>query len=134
MLLHLLAIWVGWSRRAVISTLLNSHGVSHTEVVTVLGPTDVVIVFGWPAFSARGNWKEQCQKFWQVKRWHCSSGCPGEAAEFSQESAAFSLGCEGEIRSIWKAQMEGREPASGAPGVGIALKFRELPTWHPLEA
>lgn len=67
-------------------------------------------------------------KFGQVERWPCSSGCPGEAAEFPRESAAFSLGCEGEIQGIWKAQVEGRELAGGAPGVGIALKFWELPT------
>lgn len=52
MLLYLLAVWLGWSRREVVSTLLNSYGVGCTEVVMVLGPTDVMIVFGQPAFGA----------------------------------------------------------------------------------
>lgn len=34
----------------------------------VLGPTDVVMVLGQPAFGARGNRKERCQKFRQVER------------------------------------------------------------------
>lgn len=52
MLLYLLAVWVVWSRREVIITLLNSHGTNGTEVVMVLGPADVVVAFGQPTFSA----------------------------------------------------------------------------------
>lgn len=99
MLLYLLALWVGWSREEVRSTLLNSHGVGHAELVMVLGQ---------PGFCAGGNWRGK-QEFGQVER--CRSGCPGEAAELSLESAAFPLGSESEIQGIWKAQMEGRRRA-----------------------
>lgn len=69
-------------------------------MVIALSPTDALVVFGQPAFGTWGSWKEQCQNFGLIERWPCSSGCPGEAAEFSQESAAFSLGCEAQIQGV----------------------------------
>lgn len=61
----------------------------------MIRPTDALIVFGQLAFGTWGSWKEQCQNFELVER---HSGCPGEGARFSQESAGFSLGCEAEYR------------------------------------
>lgn len=124
MLLYLLALWVGRSREEVRSTLRNSRGVSHAELVMLLAQ---------PGFCAGGNWRGKHRSLGRLR--DAGQGAQGRQLNCLWRALPFHLAvrvkCRVSGRHKWK---EGGELGSGAPVVGAVMKFRELQLgvlWRP---